>query len=117
MITRLSRGFRRAKDSALSASLRTAITHFFKEYGTMLSLEIDSHNKRVEFLIHPKGELEPIRVRIGRYEIVEKSDESLLIIHDITASREWLTILGQKTLLGKPLPLPAEYAALVKAVL
>ena len=98
------------KDKALSKSLEVAINLKIKEYGEMLKLNLDSHNKTIEFEIMLKGEKEPLKVYVSSYEISEESGKYYLYAKDIKTSREWINIVAENYLKGEKIELPEKIA-------
>jgi hypothetical protein len=86
---------------------------FLAPYGQARELRIDTTNKTAEILVDLKGETQPLRVQIGSYEFSKKDGELFVTIHAIKTSREWLTALAQRYLIGQALKLPAEFGGVL----
>ena len=90
---------------------------FLAPYGQARELRINSTNKTAEILVELKGEQEPLSVHIGRYEFSQQGSDTFVTIHAVKASREWMTGLAEKFLVGRPIKLPAEFAGMVARVM
>lgn len=81
-----------------------------QEYGRVTSLKLNSESCELEVTVELNGEVEPLRVHIQQYELVEEDGRLFLIIHRVTTSRAWLTALARNLAVGRKLELPAEVA-------
>ncbi len=88
-----------------------------KPYGKMTSLKLDSKTKRLELELELKGEQEPISVQIPHYELLPDGEQTVVLFEDVLTSREWLTVLARRFVVGKRIPLPKELDAILKSVL
>lgn len=74
--------------------IRFTFNKIMERYGQMLKLDIDSENKSISAEVLLKGEDSPLKVYIGRYEILG-GNESGIKISQIQTSKEWMTELIQ----------------------
>jgi len=65
-----------------------------ERYARMLRLDINSEDKSIELEVLLRGESAPLKIHIGRYEIMT-GDESGIKISQIHTSREWMTEMIQ----------------------
>ena len=79
----------------------------------MTTLQIDSANKKATLDLELKGETQPLRVTIDRYELTTQEDKTFLEIKELATSREWINVLVGEFLKGKKFEVPE----VVKAVL
>ncbi len=87
-----------------------------KPYGQLTAFKFNSGERSAEGEIMLKGETQPVRLRIGSYDLVSEGGRTFVIIKDLTASREWLTQLAQNFVVGKRFELPesiGKYAAMI----
>lgn len=88
--------------------------HRFNAFGTMTTLQIDSANHRATFDLELKGETQPLRVTIARYELTTAPNGGTFIeIHEVTTSREWMTLLAQQMVKGRKFEVPAMLASVL----
>ena len=80
----------------------------------MLNLQIDSHKKRIWMEVELKGESEPIRIEVGRYELEERDNKSYLVVKELQASREWIDILAKSYFDGYAIEIPSQLAKALK---
>ena len=78
-----------------------------KPYGELTAFSFDSREHSAEGELMLKGEREPIRVRIGKYELITEGEKTYAIIHSFAASREWVSRLAQDFVVGKRFEIPA----------
>ena len=94
------------KDKLVSLAAGKALAHKLREWCDMLKLEMDSQAKTLTVEALPKGELEPIRVELRGYSLVQEGTRTVLEFESLTTSREWLTRLAETMLPEKRLVLP-----------
>jgi hypothetical protein len=70
-------------------------------------LKIDSAGKAAEVELEVVGEPEPVSVHVGRYEIIDEGGQCFLQIHELTSSKEWLSILASEHLFSRRIPIPS----------
>jgi hypothetical protein len=82
-------------------------------FGKARTLQVDTSEKRAEIVLDLKGETEPLRVVVGRYELLQDGDDTFVALHGIATSREWLTALAERFLAGRAVKLPRELAGVL----
>ena len=105
------------KDWLINKTVPTVLNDsILKPYGELTSLNFDSRERRAEGELLLKGEREPIRIRIGNYDLFQEADQTIIVINSFLASREWLTRLAERFIVGKRFELPksvGKYVAIV----
>ncbi len=112
--------FRKLKDQALSWGAERAIRSQMAAYGQLLSFQIDSGSKRIDFAVVLKGESEPIFGSILDYELINHGPKLLLGFSRIETTREWITVLLETLLPTRTIPLPqqaAQYSSLLQKII
>jgi hypothetical protein len=84
-----------------------------KPYGELTEFELDSATHSIEGMLRLKGETEPVRIRVGKYQIVFEGEDSFVIIHELVTSREWLTRLAHDFVVGRKFRVPDGLAKFV----
>jgi len=82
-------------------------------YGEVLELRIDTAANTAETVVLLKGEGEPLRVAIERYEVFKEGNDTFLRLHGVTTSREWMNALAERAIAGRAIKLPGEFAGLL----
>ena len=100
------------RDSVIRKTLNSKI----KRFGKMLNLNLDSKNKSITLNVLLAGEESPLKIDIGRYDIVSHDDKYYLEINDVSTSRLWLNVLAEETLNGEKIEIPSKIAKLLKVV-
>ncbi len=95
------------KDTLTSAAAKSLLASRIDRYGTLTELHIRSREKSISAELLLEGEAQPVAIQIERYRILRKSDENVMIVDSIIASRPWLQNLLQDLLVDKPIPVPA----------
>jgi len=95
---------RDVKNAGLSKLALIYANKEIKEYGEMVNLSIDSKNKNIELEILLKGEKENIFVNVDKYEVIQKNDSCFIKFKNISASREWITVLINNALISNYAP-------------
>ncbi|MGV3773607.1 MAG: hypothetical protein ACO1QB_11940 [Verrucomicrobiales bacterium] len=109
--------FAHAKDAGASKLATHAIQNQIKEYGEMIDLKINSQDKTIEVELLLKGEQQPMRFKIEKYELVDGPETDFIIVHRATASREWMDTLVQNFMVGKSIPIPHKQSRLLRLAL
>jgi hypothetical protein len=100
-------------DSTVEWGAREYFNHRYAPFGIMTTLQIDSTAKKASMDLELKGESQPLRVTINRYELSTVGDKTLIEIKELQTSREWINLLAEQFLKGKKFEVPE----IVKAVL
>ena len=79
-------------------------------YGQITSLKLNSDIGELDITLELKGEVEPLRVHIQEYELIEQSGRMYILIHRISTSRPWLTALADNLAVGRKLEIPSDVA-------
>jgi len=110
--------FQKTRDRLIEKTAPAVLNEtIFRDYGEITSLEIDSADKTIHLEALLRGEKEPIRVEILRYEIVKRDGRVFFVTKEIRTSREWVTTLAGKELVDRPIPLPANFSGLLMRLL
>ncbi len=109
---------KKMKDLTLSKGVQVAINNSkkFKEYGEILKLNLNSEQKSIEVEAMLDGEMEPLAVKINKYEIIEENGKHMIRIHGIETSRAWINTVASSYLEGKSFKISSEYAKMLKVV-
>ena len=87
-------------------SLKEYLNRRYSDIATIRELKLDLDAKRISLEIGLKGEAEPVKINVERYEVSESDGKLYLEVLDVTASREWLNALAPLLLKGKKIALP-----------
>ena len=98
--------FSAAKDAMTGAAARKFINHRIQRYGSVSDLRLDSKAKSVEVTCVLEGEVSPVTVRIGRYDVEEKGGKKFIRAQSCTCSRPWLERALQDYMVGRPFEVP-----------
>ncbi|MCW1912624.1 hypothetical protein OJ996_03495 [Luteolibacter sp. GHJ8] len=95
------------KDSLASSAAKSLLAGRIERYGRLIELRIRSREKiiRVEILL--AGESEELKIEVERYRVTESGGSHAIVIERIRASRQWVQLLLEDFVVGKPLPIPA----------
>jgi hypothetical protein len=110
--------FSDSKDRLIETMALPALNRsFLAPYGQARELRINSTNKTAEILVDLKGEQQPLSVHIGKYEFSQNGSDTFVTIYAVKTSREWMTGLAEKFLVGRPIKMPAEFAGMLTRVM
>ena len=98
--------FSSLKKGALEASARAFVNRQIEKIGVLTKLDIDCRNKAIRAELDLRGEQSPILISVGSYDLSEADGASYISLHDVTASREWISALLGQYLVGKKLVIP-----------
>ncbi len=105
------------KDASVSFVAEKLLRKRLERYGELLELRINSRERSAVVEMLPRGELEPVRIDVHRYEIGEEDGALHVTLAQASASRAWLTLLLQDFVLDRRFPIPEQYASVAKLLL
>lgn len=103
MLGALARG---AKDSVIAISLKALVNDKFGQYGDITDCSIDTKVNKVVVQALLKGERERVTINLEKYEIEREGEVSYIVLKRFSSSREWVTLLLNRFLMGKRYKLP-----------
>ena len=80
----------RAKDAALEKGLVMFFRPKIERYGEVRKFTLDTAEKSLSAEINLRGESEPLVISKARYRIEQRGTDTLLILHSVKVSKEWL---------------------------
>lgn len=95
------------KDSIASSAAKKLLEGKIDRYGRIVDLRIRSKAKMIYVEVLLTGEEKEICIDISKYRITGKAGEHVLTVEEAQCSREWLQLLIQDFLVGKPIPVPS----------
>jgi hypothetical protein len=98
--------FTSLKETVLRAAIKAFINREIEEFGVATELAIDTSKKTMRVELDLKGEASRIQINVGLYELSEKGGEVHLSLQNVTASREWITAVLNKYVVGRTFRLP-----------
>jgi len=104
-----------SKDATNSALFKTIINTAIKSYGSVIAFKIDSKDKSFLMELMLKGETQPVRIEITRYEFKRHDEKSFVIIYNLKANREWMQTVMEFALLNKEFELPEKFDKPIQA--
>ena len=109
--------FKAIKDTAVSKGLQLTANSLIKEYGKVLKLNVNSKDKSIDLEVMLDGEVEPISIKVGKYDIIEENGKKFIEIDNITTSRSWLNKVAINFINGKKLELPQKYSDIIESII
>jgi hypothetical protein len=95
------------KDSLASSAAKALIGGRIERYGRLVELRIRSREKTIGAVLQLAGEADEVRIEVTRYRVVGSGGDHALVLESITVSREWLQLLLEDFVVGKPIPIPS----------
>jgi len=83
----------------------------------MMNFHLNPETHSIEFEIHQKGEDEPIKFQVNKYELLNESGKFFIRVSEISTNREWMNIGIDNFLPSKTIEIPAEYEKLIRLVM
>ncbi|SEQ75605.1 hypothetical protein SAMN04488038_11092 [Solimonas aquatica] len=109
----LGRMAKSVKDGALAVGLRAYVNDKLKEYGEVLDCQIDTSKNTLSLRAQLRGDPQPVSATIKRYELEREDGEVYFSIKAVETSREWVTLLLNKLLIGRRFKIPSKVAGLL----
>lgn len=101
------------KDGALAVGLKAYVNDKLREYGEVLDCQIDTARGKLTFRALLRGDREPVEASVDRYDIEREGEDVYIAVRSFSTSREWITLLLNKLLIGKRFKIPAKVASLL----
>lgn len=101
------------KDGALGIALKKLANEKFGEYGEVEDCAIDTGKNRLVLRALLKGEKAPVTAVVDRYDIVKEGEDVYIVLHKLSASREWLSSLIKRLGEGRRFKIPGAVAKLL----
>jgi hypothetical protein len=98
--------FSAAKDAMTGAAARKFVNDRIARYGSVTNLRLDSKTRSIEVTCDLQGEVSPVTVRIGRYEIEESGGKKFFRAMNFSCSRPWLERALEDFVVGRRFELP-----------
>ena len=98
--------FTSVKEATLQAAMKAFINREIEQFGAVTELAIDTGKKTMRVELDLKGEASGILINVGSYELSDKNGEIHLALKNVTASREWITGVLSKYVVGRTFRLP-----------
>lgn len=98
--------FAAAKDALTSRAAQTWANNLIGRYGKVQDLKIDSRSKTITVSCLLDGEVSPITVTVGNYEVETQGGKKFIRGSRFTCSRRWLQNVLADHAEGKRIELP-----------
>lgn len=103
--------FTAAKDAMTSRAAQSYVNNLIGRYGRVTELRLDSRQKTIDVTGELIGEVTPVTIRIGAYEVIAEDGKKFVRVAACSASREWLDRLMNDQVRGRKFELPGWAAA------
>jgi hypothetical protein len=110
MFGSLGKAWGAVKDGAFESAAKLYLNQKIGSFGKVTQLSIDREAKRAFIQAELNGEVSPISVEVGRYELEERDGSAYVTIRQVSASREWIGKALQEYVVGREFKLPANAA-------
>ena len=94
------------KERSLEAAAKTFINRQIEGMGRLTRLDIDSSKRAIQAELDLRGEPAPIVVNVGAYDLTAAGGISYIILREVSSSKEWVTALLKRYLVGRNLQVP-----------
>jgi len=97
------------KDSLAATAAKKMLEGKIERYGRILELRLRSKARMIYLEVMLTGEASPVCIDIGRYSVRSGGPDGkyLLVVEEVSASREWLQLVLRDFLIGQPIPIPS----------
>lgn len=101
------------KEGALSLGLKSLLNEKFADYGEILDCDVDTSANKLRLKALLKGETQALSAAVERYDLQREGGEVYIVIAQVSASRQWMSLLLNKLFAGKRYQIPAAIARLL----
>lgn len=101
------------RDRAAEAAAKSYISGKIRSFGEVTRLDLDSTNKTIRMEVRLEGEVSPVEIAIGRYDVTRRNDEAYLTVREAQASRPWITSAVREFIIGREFKIPSAAASVL----
>jgi hypothetical protein len=94
------------KETVLQAAIKALINRETAAFGVVTELAINTSSRTIRAGLDLKGEPAPIWINIASYELSETNGAIRIAFQNLNASKEWITAVLNKYVVGRTFPLP-----------
>jgi hypothetical protein len=105
------------KDASVSFMAEKMLQQKLERYGQIMDIQLNSRERTAVLQLLLKGETEPVTIFVDDYAVSQDQTGSWVTVRKARASREWITQALQEFVVGKSLPIPDQFAGLVRVLL
>jgi hypothetical protein len=102
----VSRLLDRAKDAVLEKMVLRVLRPKVERYGEIRKFSLNTSTRRISAEVSLLGDPLPLVISEAQYRIVEKQGQTMLILHNVKVSREWLQNLLDDRFREIPIKIP-----------
>ncbi len=110
MFGSLGKAWVAVKEGAFESAAKLYLNQKIASFGKVTQLSIDRQAKRIFIEAELAGEVAPVSVEVGRYDLVERDGAAFVTVRQVSASREWIGKALEEYVVGREFKLPASAA-------
>ena len=80
----------------------------------MINFRLDSDSKIIQVEMMLKGEEEPIKFQVGKYDILEEDGKLFVEVSELVTNREWMNLAINNYLPEKRIEVPIQYKKMLE---
>lgn len=80
----------------------------------MINFRLDSDSKVIQVEMMLKGEEEPIKFQVGKYDIIEEDGKLYVEVSELVTNREWMNLAINNYLPNKKIEVPLQYKKMLE---
>ncbi len=80
----------------------------------MINFRLDSESKIIQVEMMLKGEEEPIKFQVGKYDIMEEDGKLFVEVSELVTNREWMNLAINNYLPNKKIEVPLQYKKMLE---
>ena len=103
-----------SKDKALAFAMRSVLNHRLGAFGELTELTLDTTHRSATVRCALHGEREPVDLVVRKYRIEHVKGGAWLTIVDAVASRQWLTAMLKRFVVGQRLHVSTKAATALR---
>jgi hypothetical protein len=105
------------KDNSVSFLAEKMLAKRLEPYGRLVSFKLNSRERSATLELLLDGEKESVTVEVQEYVMAGNPNGTSIMVKRARASRPWLNTLLADFVLGRPFPVPEQYAAYLRNLL
>lgn len=104
------------RDRVSAVLLKKLASTCLGKYGRVEHITLDSSRKTLAATILLRGESEHVTLSVSRFEVVSEDGRHHMVVHGVSASREWIDALAREYMEGRALRIPSSIAGMLRLI-
>src|SRR5512133_2297338 len=101
MLESLTNAWSAVKGGAVDAGAKAYLNSKIGRFGSVTQFNLNSKARTIFIEVQLRGEVSPVSINIGAYEVIRREGATFVSVHDVHASREWIGLAVDQYVAGQ----------------